>query len=353
MSLFKSRSKRAVRRLDPSENLRTGSYFSGTERGEPLQPRKRRWPKRLFIAFLMLALLAAIGLAGAYVYFDSTVLKGERGGRINILVIGVDDAASLSDTLMVVSIDTRHGKEPQAALISIPRDLYLDIPEFGEGKINVAYTFGQNNDYPGGGPALSARTVSEILDQPIHYFVAMDFSGFKEAVDAIGGVDLEVKQAIDDPLYPDAQSGYEAFTLPAGKQHLDGETALKYARSRQTTTDFDRAARQQQILVAFRHQLVNQKVLFDRQRTRRLQEAVDKHLKTDLSQREVAKLGLIWREIDDGRTTRHVIDGTNFLEPYFNGSYTPRAGFGDFSEIHEFVKNIFEQNSNNLPEAQQ
>lgn len=349
MSIF-GRHQRQVRRYnpdDPQPNATDQSQF------EP--PKKHRLRKWLGLSLLVLIILAAIAALIAYLYIDTTVLRGEKEGRINIMVLGVDDTATLSDTIMVASIDTRHGEEPKVALISVPRDLYVDIGDFGEQKINAAYTYGQNNDYPGGGPALTQSVLEDVLGIKIHYYATLDFTGFEQLIDSVGGVTVDVKQAIEDPFYPTQDySGYDYFELPAGSQTLDGVEALRYARSRQTTTDFDRAARQQQILIAYKDKVVSKDTLIDLKRVSEIQATLKEHFDTNMSLREMAKLGKLLREVPDSHITRHVIDNSNFLVPYpFGSAYVPSEGVFDYTEIHEFARNIFSLTGNTLPEAQQ
>ena len=177
--------------------------------------------------------------------------------RINFLFMGVDlrcdeDGPSHTDSIMIVTIDPL---TMSAALLSLPRDLWVEIPGFGVDRINQAYYFGQAYEYPGGGQALAMETVEALLGIPIEYYVTVDFQGFIDAVDLIGGIVVDVPEPIDDPDYPDNCYGYEPFFIPAGKQRIDGETALKFARTRATFGgDVDRAERQQEVLLAVRDQ---------------------------------------------------------------------------------------------------
>src|SRR6185369_16536807 len=152
----------------------------------------------------------APALAGV---LDVTKLKGEGDGRVNILVLGIGgaghEAPNLSDTMMVISFDP---KTKDAAMLSIPRDLYVKIPATSHtgvqyGKINAANVYG--------GPELAARVVSNVIGVPIHYYVLIDFSGFRQAIDAVGGVDINVPTAIYDPDYPcdNERGGYCAFSI--------------------------------------------------------------------------------------------------------------------------------------------
>jgi polyisoprenyl-teichoic acid--peptidoglycan teichoic acid transferase len=360
MGLFNSKDKRQVRRdveadgWQPRYNART-AY---SEQSKPLpvgKPEKHHHRGRRIAKVLFgLVLLTALAVGGTYLYITKIPLKGETSGRVNILVLGVDDAASLSDTIMLLSIDTRDKAHPKAATISIPRDLYVEIPKNGTGKINSAYTYGQNNKYPGGGPALSKKVIEDSFDLPIHYYLTMDFTGFKQLIDTVGGVDVEVKTAINDPYYPaPGYNGYQPFSIEAGRQHMNGEVALAYARSRQTTTDFDRAARQQQILAAFKDKVLSTDS-FSRDRYQAFQTILKDHVQTDMSRREMVKAGLIARKINSN-FTQHVIDTSNFLTPSQRYGYAlvPNAGVDDYSEIAEFIDNIFSQAGNNLPKNQQ
>ena len=177
--------------------------------------------------------------------------------RINFLFLGVDvrcdeKGPTHTDSIMVITIDPL---TKSAALLSLPRDLWVEIPGFGVDRINQAYYFGQAYEYPGGGQVLAMETVESLLGIPIDYYVTVDFQGFIDAVDLIGGIVVEVKEPIDDPDYPDNCYGYEPFSISDGTQRIDGETALKFARTRASFGgDVDRAGRQQQVLLAVRDQ---------------------------------------------------------------------------------------------------
>jgi LCP family protein required for cell wall assembly len=178
----------------------------------------------------------------------------EQRERVNILLLGIDkrpdEQYARTDTMILVTVDPVTGK---AGMLSIPRDLWVTIPGYGENRINTAHYVGDKNGYPGGGPALAMKTVQYNLGVPVHFYVRVDFDGFRRIVDTLGGIDIDVPQAINDPKYPDENYGYDPFDIDAGLQHLDGNTALKYARTRATLgSDFDRARRQQRVLIAIR-----------------------------------------------------------------------------------------------------
>jgi polyisoprenyl-teichoic acid--peptidoglycan teichoic acid transferase len=182
----------------------------------------------------------------------------EEADRVNILLMGIDkrpdEYVSRTDTMILITIDpaSRTG-----GMLSIPRDLWVAIPGYGENRVNTAHYLGDKNGYPGGGPALAMKTVQYNLGVPVHFYVRVDFDGFRRIVDTLGGIELDVPQTIDDPKYPDENYGYDPFYIEAGLQHMDGYTALKYARTRATSdSDFDRARRQQQVLLAIREKAI-------------------------------------------------------------------------------------------------
>jgi LCP family protein required for cell wall assembly len=153
---------------------------------------------------------------------------------------------SRTDTMILIVADP---STDSAALISIPRDLWVPIPGHGRNRINTANFFG-DADQPGNGPLLAKRVVSENFGVPVQYYVRIRFQGFVDVIDTLGGITVDVPRDLDDDHYPTPDYGTQKIHIAAGVQHMDGETALIYARSRYSTSDFDRARRQQQILLA-------------------------------------------------------------------------------------------------------
>jgi LCP family protein required for cell wall assembly len=169
---------------------------------------------------------------------------------LNILVLGVDTRADGGDQNADVIIIARLDLEHQTMhSVSIPRDLLVEIPGHGEGKINGAYNLGvqEDSDSRVGGVGLMRDTIEHNFGIPIDEYVMIDFEGFEEVVDSVGGIDITVPEAINDTEYPTEDYGITTFTVPAGRQHMDGETALAYARTRHG--DSDDARRDRQILV--------------------------------------------------------------------------------------------------------
>jgi LCP family protein required for cell wall assembly len=179
-------------------------------------------------------------------------------GRFNILVLGTDKRPeeagepSRSDTLMVVSVDPA---AKRVGVLGIPRDLQVLVPGYGWQKINAAYFLGEAYRLPGGGPGLALPTVSQLLNVPIDYYVALNFAGFEKIIDAAGGVDIDVPAPIDDPAYPGPNYSYMHIHFDAGFQHMDGAQALQYARTRHGDSDFARIGRQQQVIRALQNKL--------------------------------------------------------------------------------------------------
>jgi polyisoprenyl-teichoic acid--peptidoglycan teichoic acid transferase len=173
--------------------------------------------------------------------------------RINILLLGTDERAGeggppRTDTIMLMTLDLEN---QTAGLLSLPRDMWVPIPGYDIAtKINTTYAIGEMRRYPGGGAQLVKDTVSSFIGRPIEYYVQIDFSGFVRFIDLIGGINVYVPQTIHDEHYPTADYGVELFRIEAGNQYLDGETALKYVRTRQTDSDYMRAGRQQQVMQA-------------------------------------------------------------------------------------------------------
>ncbi len=300
--------------------------------------------KVLIIMVLVLVLAVALMAAFAYFYVTQSTIDN-TDGRTNILFLGVDEAASLSDTIMLVSVENLD-EEPDVAMVSIPRDLWVNVPGFGGSKINAAYSIGERNQYPGAGPGLTKDTLESVLKLDIHYYSALDFDGFTALIDAAGGVEIEVENAINDPRYPaDDGSGYSPLFIEAGTQKFDGEKALKYARSRQSTSDFDRAFRQQQIVLALREQIVSDSRLPQAQRIASLITTLDDKVETDMSRAEILQLAAALRNIHPDDVPQYVIDTSNFLVgAQFDGSsLVPRTS--SFEEIQSFIDNLFEQDA--------
>lgn len=194
---------------------------------------------------LLLPLAIIVGILGGI------FLVAWQSSRLNVLVLGLDrrpgeTAPVRTDTVI---LGTFYPALPQAALLSIPRDLWVDIPGYGANRINTANYFGDLSQEKYG-PVLAMQTVAGTFGVPVHGYIRLDFNGFTALVDALGGITVDVPETIIDSDYPTPDYGTTTITIPAGRQHMDGETALIYARTRHTDSDFGRSRRQQQILRA-------------------------------------------------------------------------------------------------------
>jgi len=182
---------------------------------------------------------------------------------VTFLLIGSDKRPGSSfrtDTMIVVILRPR---DDQVSLISIPRDLWVYIPDWEMQRINTAYQHGELVDYPGGGPGLLNATIEYNLGLHIDHTAMVDFDGFRQIVDTLGGVDVPVACAytdwrlIDPSFDPENENNWYLYTTPTGVLHMDGDLALWYARSRSKSNDFDRGRRQQEVIRAIYDRALN------------------------------------------------------------------------------------------------
>ncbi len=233
--------------------------------------------------------------------------------RVNVLLMGIDQREYeqgpwRTDTMLVLTIDP---VSMTGGMLSIPRDLWVPIPGYEEGRINTAHYLGDLYDYPGGGPALAAKTVQYNLGVRIDYYARINFRAFEEIVDLIGGIDILVDEDIVDPTYPDMDSpGYDPLYIPAGWQHFDGETALKYARTRHSAGgDFDRAKRQQQVIRAVFDQVTRLDLLPQlASQSPDLWQTLQDSVVTDMTLDQIIALARLASEVEQDNIRYGVID---------------------------------------------
>ena len=263
--------------------------------------------------------------------------KIKHDERINILLLGYGgpghDGPYLTDSIMVLSI--RPGTR-EAMMISLPRDLWVKIPAlprngFMVGKLNSAYAIGTDHkNYPNvrsqwktdtGGGDLASATVSQVTGQPVDYWIGVDFKAFREVVDALGGVRVDVPMALDDPYFPAGESsGMTHIHVNAGWQQFDGERALQYARSRETTSDFDRSRRQQLVMLAVRQRVFSLNAI---PRMLSLLSALQDNVRTNLRPGDMQQLAGVAGQLKDTDIRRVAIDTSNLLRSgtSSNGQY--------------------------------
>ncbi len=253
------------------------------------------------LCLLMSLLLRNIGIAsytkliGDFIFTPAQKIQTKEN-RTNILILGKGgeghDAPDLTDTIILGSVDNL---DPSITLISLPRDIW--IPEL-RAKLNSAYYWG-NQKKENGGLILAKSTVEDIVGQPIHYGLVIDFSGFMEIVDVLGGVEVNVERAFVDEKYPIAgkendecdgdkeyKCRYETIRFDEGVQTMDGETALKFVRSRNAEgdegTDIARQGRQQKVLMAIQSKVLSWNVLLSPKKILSAWKVVGDSVETDI-----------------------------------------------------------------------
>jgi len=238
-------------------------------------------------------------------------LEEDGYGNTNFLILGNGgknhDGSDLTDTMIVASLNK---KEKRITMLSIPRDLYIKDEDFGSFKINEIYFHAKKyyKDDASQALELTKTKIEELIGTPIQYWLQIDFNGFKAIVDALGGVDVIVENDIYDPKYPkDGTVLYSPFRIAAGPQHLDGETALKYARSRHTTSDFDRGRRQQQIIYALKEKALQTNILFDGDKINEILDAIKDNMNTNITVKEILTLGSMAEDYKEDQITQRFL----------------------------------------------
>ena len=277
-------------------------------------------------------------------------LSGEGSDRINILLMGIGgpghQGAYLADTIIVVSLKP---STDEVATISIPRDLYVEIPGFGWRKINNALAFGKEADYPGGGEALLTKVVAQVTGLPIHYYGRIDFAGFRKVIDDLGGIDVYIENSFIDYEYPDYNYGYQTISFTKGWEHMSGERALQFARSRHGTngegSDFARSKRQQKILLAIKDEFFSLNTLINPSSIVLALDDLGNHNKTNMEVWEILKLAKLVQNVRKDQLITQVLDtspqGPLYADTTLDGAYILRPKAGDYSEIQYLAKNIF------------
>lgn len=254
--------------------------------------------------------LPGIGVAAVPTLMPTVGVAPISGEAINILLLGSDRRPgegwqTRSDAIMVVRLEPARQR---IALLSFPRDLIVNIPGYGYSRINAATVYGEMYPELGGGSELARATVSELTGLPIHHVVRADFNAFITAVDAVGGIDLVVEKELYDPAYPTMDYGYMVAHFLPGPQHLDGQTALMYARLRHADSDYYRARRQQQVIQAIMQRVREQNVLGQVQMMADLSNALRDNMQTDLSLDEMIGMAWAFRNYGPDQVERYTLD---------------------------------------------
>jgi LCP family protein required for cell wall assembly len=289
---------------------------------------------------------------------DPTRLKGEGDGRVNILLLGKGgpghDGPDLTDTILIASIDPIN---KDAALLSLPRDLYVQNPDGYQMKINTVYPTAKNQILNGpkidqqsqkaeeAGMKAIESVVKNVTGIPIHYHAMVDFTGFKKAIDAVGGITIDVKKDLYD--YNVAWENNNSPLIAAkGVQKFDGKKALLYARSRYGSArgDFDRNERQREVILALRDKVLSAGTFSNPVRISQLLDAFGNHVRVNMTLDEMNRLYEIGREIDSTKVTSvGLADPPNILVKTANQGgisiVVPKAGMFQWAEIQKFVRN--------------
>jgi len=316
-------------------------------------------------------------------------LKGEKDDRINILLLGmrgenVPGGGTLADTIMVASIKPSANK---VSFLSIPRDLYVDNPNVGsKSKINAVYAYGQQ-DGKNVGISSMKEVVGKIVGQEIHYAIVINFKGFTDLVDAIGGIEISLDKPFEEAMQFDEEKVCDSYTftkptgkfeykyhtrndgskyvaatyklctnpnvecggdfkLPAGTQTLNGEKALCYARSRKTSSDFERARRQQMIVQEIIEKASSIGTLTDFEKVSAMATALGENLKTDLQLWEMKKLYELEKNMQNPEKIQKVLENSQEGLLY-NPPETKEAGYillpigNNYDAISQMFNNIF------------
>ncbi len=353
--------------------------------------RRRNRVAKFLGLIIILVFFAVIALVVGYI-LPFFVQYGKPGihipkttpdNRITFLFLGIGggnhDGPLLTDTIQFASVDVKHNT---IDLISVPRDLWN--PAISQ-KINATYALAEQNQ-TGSGLAAAKSIISNVLGQSIDYGFRIDFNGFVKAVDEMGGIDVHVARTLDDYAYPidsmtDATCGHtsqevidltaqeatgsatdpQAFPcrymhlhVPVGLVHMDGQLALEFARSRHAMgvegTDFARSARQQEIIEAIRAKLLSTGMLLNPGKMIALFNIVRSSIDTDINTNEIPDFIKLAQQLKSATIHSYVIDysddpndpGNLLIQGNandFGGAYAlePRAGFGNYSQIHSFV----------------
>ncbi len=285
-------------------------------------------------------------------------LKGEANDRINILLLGIGgknhDGGLLTDTIILASLKP---SEKKLSLLSIPRDLAAPIENMGWKKINSVNAFAEMKNPGSGGLAIS-QTISDIFQIPVDYYLTIDFTGFEKIIDDLGGIEIDVENSFDDYKYPilgneDApwEQRFEHLHIEEGKQTMNGETALKYTRSRHAYgiegSDFARSKRQQKVLEAVKEKVASLNILFKPTMISKIISHISENYNSNFKIWEMVKLWGLINDMENKNISNRVLDnspsGLLVDTIGLDGAYLLSPRSGDFSEIKYLVNNIFNE----------
>ncbi|EKD49396.1 MAG: cell envelope-related transcriptional attenuator [uncultured bacterium] len=314
------------------------------EEGHP----RKKFKGCLKIFIIILIILVIFAILGYFLFFSKfalpgTGLKGESKGQINILVLGIGgeghSGENLTDTIMLIMI---RPKENKMAMLSIPRDLWVNTKGYGDSKINAVYARALPKEGKEKAIGLVENHVKDITDIKPDYYALIDFEGLSEVVETLDGVDVYVDTEFTDTLHK--------INYKKGKNHFNGEQAVMYTRARYATagegSDFQRADRQQDLIMAIKDKAISKDTLFDPSKLSSLSKQYKKHIFTNISIRELGRLKAVTGDISNDNTIKEVYSTSNILvsEKSAGGAYILKPRSGDYSETRAMAKNIFKDN---------
>lgn len=271
-------------------------------------------------------------------------LEKDEYGFINFLIAGSGGenhiGGELTDALMVASVDT---KNQHVILMSIPRDLFISHENIISQRINSVY----ENHYRKIGSDQALKILREVAEEvtgiTIPYHIKLNFKALEEVVDHLGGVEVYNPELLYDPYYPGPNYTYQTFKLQKGLQFLNGSNALKYARSRKTTSDFSRSKRQQDIILAIKNKALNSKILTNPKKLQELFDIIKSNIVTNLNMEEIVTLALKVKNISH-QDIRSLVLSNDFSETggflytppreQYNNAFVLKAADETYSQIH-------------------
>lgn len=351
--------------LDQPDNLNHGDITSQSDVIFVKPKKKRRWLLGLLILLLLVAggvtifsffaaktsftfsqMFVSLKDAPKITPDETTPIKAlyQDPDRTNILVLGIrgekdPDGGLLSDVNMILSIKKSTG---QIAMISIPRDLYVDIPNFNKKeRINFAYAYGFQKGGVAGGIVYAKKVFENVSNVSIDDVVVVNFESFRDIINVLGGVTVN----LDKPFKEEKQfAGETLINLPAGPNTLDGKTALYYVRSRYSTSDFDRMRRQQDVILAIQKKLLSLGVLTNPKKIFGLLDSLGKNVRTTLDSDKITSLISMARSIKTTNVIRRTFNTTpeGLLYEITNGAYHLLPVGDNFDKIQQAIKDIFQ-----------
>jgi LCP family protein required for cell wall assembly len=238
-----------------------------------------------------------------------------------------------SDAILVAHLDP---EQSSLSMLSLPRDLWVNIPGAGEGKINSAFVIGEQ---VGEGASLAKETVGEAIGVSIDYVVVMDFTGFRSLVDALDGITINVPTELYDPHFPTEDYGYRVAHFLPGSQRMDGEQALTYSRIRHPDSDFQRMRRQEMVVLAMARKLRERGMLRNLREADELTSALRPYMRTDMSPSVALNLLFAMRSVDLASAQYIAADGSMLIETNIGGAY---AVYADKSVLHSLGAQLIE-----------